>query len=210
MQCIFEDGVSAVTKAHIKAAATQNPLPDRYAYAEASRAKVIELDAVVEEAQAQEPTENVESLAGLVEDVISRLQSASRFSYEDDRHIAQAMLLDFDWLINAAMAQARLDPMESTTMPSHVRKRLLHDGAHTKKPHKTSTSVTGVHLRSRRSLLQPVDDPAIDLVSFYRGAVTEVANSSVSSSTCSGSVARSGCSRIHCESGCQTDGSYNL
>ena len=78
--------------AHLEAAATQRPLPDRYAHAEKARPKVVDLAA-----DHLRPRQVTAAVTALVEEALQTINTA-RIANESDRAALSAMLLDFEWV----------------------------------------------------------------------------------------------------------------
>ena len=105
-----------VVASQLGAAAAQRPLPcplpERYAHAEACRPKLLDLGGGV-----ARPRELNASPSALLEATTARLHAA-RFSIEVDRELAVERMLDFEWLVENSLEQARLDPYEHPVVPS--------------------------------------------------------------------------------------------
>ena len=101
-----------VVASQLGAAAAQRPLPERYAHAEACRPKLLDLGGGI-----ARPRELNASPSALLEATTARLHAA-RFSIEVDRELAVERMLDFEWLVENSLEQARLDPYVHPVVPS--------------------------------------------------------------------------------------------
>jgi len=109
--CVLEEGAAMVVVAHLHSAALQRPLPERYGRLQHGRPKLVDLSRTGEEPAMAAPAE-------LLDEMLQRLDKARvRRSFE--LPIMKSMLMDFEWIVQTAIEQARRDPLLAATDPQN-------------------------------------------------------------------------------------------
>ena len=109
--CLLEESASMMITSQLARAATQQPLLARYAHAESSRPKMLDLNG-----EATHAREATMAPSAYLEEA-GRLLSTAQFSVESDRASAMEANVDLNWLVNRALEQARIDPLAYATNP---------------------------------------------------------------------------------------------
>jgi hypothetical protein len=115
--CVVEQGASLVVAAHLAKAKESGELLERFARAEASRPKVIDITGG--KTAARELTEDPVALL----DCTMKTLAEARFTFPSDCTMANQMMGDFEWTIKTAMEQAIAYPAASgrTLQPADMR-----------------------------------------------------------------------------------------
>ena len=99
--CTFEQASSRTVASHLAKAEENGELPKRYARAQESRAKVVELS----DGEVRISDETVQEPTALLEQALADLDTAV-FIGKGDRAVVKGMLLDLEWNIKTALARA--------------------------------------------------------------------------------------------------------